>query len=175
MKLPTHHEHHGDPCFVCFLLTVHHVVVSTIRQQCLYDDKAEEAYALCCIELFTGWVACRGRIDKPHAWAKTVAKRTCCRLKARLKRTSTVSFNEWVHSPQDPSDGFNADEFRADVERAVACLPPRHAQIFQMKHDQGLTFSEIGRRLGLHKTTASRNYKASLELLAEELADWRED
>src|SRR5690606_27538996 len=77
--------------------------------------------------------------------------------------------------PQTPSDYLEANSIRADVEQAIATLPPRRREVFILSRFHGLTHQEIADALGTSKQTVANQLTTGLaELriaLAERLAD----
>lgn len=59
----------------------------------------------------------------------------------------------------------------ADLERALAGLPPEQREVIALKIDGGLTFAEIAAVLGISANTAASRYRYALEKLRAALGD----
>lgn len=73
-------------------------------------------------------------------------------------------------APCDQAD-FNTllKETHASLERAVDQLSPQRKRVFQLSHEQGLSFEEISKRLNLSRYTVRNHLAASIQFIRAHL------
>jgi RNA polymerase sigma-70 factor (ECF subfamily) len=64
------------------------------------------------------------------------------------------------------------DEMRLAVERAVAALPDRCREVFELSRTKGMKYSEIALLLGISVKTVEAQMGKALRILREELRPW---
>ena len=64
------------------------------------------------------------------------------------------------------------DEMRAAMENAIAALPDRCREIFELSRTKGLKYLEIAALLGISVKTVEAQMGKALKALREELAPW---
>lgn len=64
------------------------------------------------------------------------------------------------------------DEMATAVRRAVAALPDRCREVFELSRTHGLKYSEIATTLGISVKTVEAQMGKALRVLREELAPW---
>jgi RNA polymerase sigma-70 factor (ECF subfamily) len=64
------------------------------------------------------------------------------------------------------------EEIDVAVKRAVAELPPRCREVFELSRVQGLRYSEIATTLGISVKTVEAQMGKALRILRERLAQW---
>jgi RNA polymerase sigma-70 factor, ECF subfamily len=64
------------------------------------------------------------------------------------------------------------DEMKVAVRRAVASLPDRCREVFELSRTHGLKYSEIATVLGISVKTVEAQMGKALRVLREELAEW---
>ena len=64
------------------------------------------------------------------------------------------------------------DEMREAVERAVAALPDRCREVFEMSRTRGMKYLEIASLLGISVKTVESQMGKALRILREELRPW---
>ena len=65
---------------------------------------------------------------------------------------------------------FETRELNAAIQKAVAGLPDRCREVFQLSRVQGLTYDEIARTMGISIKTVEAQMGKALRVLREELA-----
>ena len=65
-----------------------------------------------------------------------------------------------------------ATELEAAVREAVASLPPRCREVFEMSRERGLRYAEIAEALGVTVKAVEANMGRALRILRERLAPW---
>lgn len=73
------------------------------------------------------------------------------------------------HSEVGIEDAVIRTQQRDNVRRALARLPEKNRRVLEQCYFDGLTFEEIGQRLGLSKSWVCRLHSKSLEMLREQL------
>ena len=63
-------------------------------------------------------------------------------------------------------------ELAAAVEAAVAALPPRCREVFELSRIEGLRYSEIAATLGISAKTVEAQMGKALRILRDHLVDW---
>lgn len=116
------------------------------------------------------------RTDGPQGgWVFTIARNLWWDRLEQLKRdpvncTASATL-EAVSGPTERQPEVVALE--REVERAlsaaVADLPPRYQDVFLMKHQSGLSYVEIGQRLGIPEGTAKSRLHEAVRRLSERL------
>ena len=64
------------------------------------------------------------------------------------------------------------DEMRAAMERAIASLPDRCREIFELSRTKGMKYLEISALLGISVKTVEAQMGKALRVLRDELAPW---
>jgi RNA polymerase sigma-70 factor (ECF subfamily) len=76
-------------------------------------------------------------------------------------------------SPEDRTDARVAEaELQAALREAVASLPPRCRQVFELSRVEGLKYGEIAERLGVTVKAVEALMGRALRALRERLAAW---
>jgi RNA polymerase sigma-70 factor, ECF subfamily len=65
-----------------------------------------------------------------------------------------------------------AQELEAAVKEAIAALPPRCREVFEMSRSRGLKYAEIAEALGVTVKAVEANMGRALRILRERLAPW---
>lgn len=72
-----------------------------------------------------------------------------------------------------PSEDLLRDERLQALRRAVDALPDRSRQVFLMRHQEGCSHEEIGRRLGISADAARKHWARTIEHLQNDLGTLR--
>ena len=96
-----------------------------------------------------------------------VAKRDAGRELSRHQRPETNAFHG---REPTPSAQAMAAERGATLERAMQQLSPDHQSILRLVHEQGLTMTEAGERMGRSADAARKLYGRAVASLAEHVA-----
>ena len=79
----------------------------------------------------------------------------------------------------EPVPAADAEIESGDLERAISSaiaeLPPRCREVFEMSRDRGLRYSEIAIALGIGVKAVEANMGRALKLLRERLSPWLEE
>jgi RNA polymerase sigma-70 factor (ECF subfamily) len=98
-------------------------------------------------------------------WARGDRRRTAReRLIARGQGDDAVEPPLFTDEPSGP-------QRRAEIEAAMAALPPEQREVLVMKIWGGLTFPQIGSALNIPHNTAASRYRYALEGLRKRLGD----
>lgn len=90
----------------------------------------------------------------------------------RMKvRTAPRAAGEAVTQPDAPLN-LAEDELEAAIHEAVASLPPRCREVFELSRGQGLRYAEIADALGISVKTVEAQMGKALRVLRERLAPW---
>jgi RNA polymerase sigma-70 factor (ECF subfamily) len=72
-----------------------------------------------------------------------------------------------------PSDArVREHELRAAFEEALASLPPRCREVFELSRGAGMRYSEIADALGISVKTVEAQMGKALRIMRERLAEW---
>ena len=103
-----------------------------------------------------------------ESWAYGIAYlefRNACRRNLRSRLRSSPLIDDTPAAPvvpPDPTGGLGDD-----VEEAVNRLDDEDALVMRLRHEAGLSFEEIGRRLSMPMNTAKTRYHRGLKRLRE--------
>ena len=91
------------------------------------------------------------------------------------KKLSEKSFQEeWFRRIQTEMQVVNEADYNDLNDRAkklIEQLPPRRRQVYVMSREEGLTYLEISKRLGISANTVENHIAASLRFLRQHLGD----
>ena len=91
------------------------------------------------------------------------------------KKLSEKSFQEeWFRRIQNEMQVVNEADYNDLNDRAkklIEQLPPRRRQVYVMSREEGLTYLEISKRLGISVNTVENHIAASLRFLRQHLRD----
>ena len=91
------------------------------------------------------------------------------------KKISEKSFQEeWYRRMQNTMQVVNEvqyNDLNDRVGKLVCQLPPRRRQVYMMSREEGLTYVEISKRLGISVNTVENHMAASLKFLRQHLQD----
>ena len=75
-------------------------------------------------------------------------------------------------SPAPADSDLREQELRRAIETAIAGLPGRCREVFELSRIQGLKYSEIATQLGISVKTVEAQMGKALRVMREELAPW---
>lgn len=87
------------------------------------------------------------------------------------ERVEEVIFNN-LQSQYDDPDFYIVDELTKKIEEALANLPDKVRETFEMNRFQDLTYNEIAERLGVSSKTVDARIQQALKLLRVSLRDY---
>jgi len=89
----------------------------------------------------------------------------------------TVSLDELIErgyhggAEQDElAERYEAEDLRARVRSAMACLPPRQREVLERYYGQSLTLREAGLRMGISEARACQLHGRAIQNLRRQLA-----
>jgi RNA polymerase sigma-70 factor (ECF subfamily) len=74
--------------------------------------------------------------------------------------------------PEQADSEVRDRELRTAIEKAIAGLPDRCREVFELSRIQGLKYSEIATELGISVKTVEAQMGKALRVMREELAAW---
>ncbi|MDR0787942.1 MAG: RNA polymerase sigma-70 factor, partial [Gemmatimonadota bacterium] len=74
-----------------------------------------------------------------------------------------------------PSESIREQEIRDAVQQAVATLPDRCREVFQLSREGGLRYTEIAESMGISVKTVEAQMGKALRILRERLSAWLVD
>jgi RNA polymerase sigma-70 factor, ECF subfamily len=93
----------------------------------------------------------------------------CDGVQIPLNRASDAS-GHWIHAAAtSPSRVLEEEEFGAMIQQASLRLPEREQQALTLRFGEGLSFPEIGRRLGMSEFMARSLFYRALRQMGREL------
>jgi len=78
-------------------------------------------------------------------------------------------------TPEQADSEVRESELRVAIEKAIAGLPDRCREVFELSRIQGLKYSEIATELGISVKTVEAQMGKALRVMREELAAWLPD
>ncbi len=92
----------------------------------------------------------------------------------KVRREAEPEVELTYNAPLRADMPSGAQELAAATKLAVAQLPPRCRQIFELSRVDGLKYSEIAEALEISQKTVEAQMGKALRILRERLADWLE-
>ena len=92
----------------------------------------------------------------------------------RKKLSEKRFLEEWFKRMKDKMEVVDETDFNDLSNRVIMCidqLPPRRRQVYLMSREEGLTYAEISKRLGISVNTVENHISASLRFLRQHLGD----
>jgi len=96
------------------------------------------------------------------------------RHEAVQKKHAPYITNEMVSSPPAADDDLVAGELDAAIRAAIAGLPPRCREVFELSRLRGLKQAEVADALGISVKTVEAQMGKALRIMRERLAPWLE-
>jgi len=90
----------------------------------------------------------------------------------RVRRDTRGDVEALYHEPVRADQPVVAGELAEAVRRAVAELPPRCREVFELSRTDGLRYAEIAEALGISEKTVEAQMGKALRVLRERLAPW---
>jgi RNA polymerase sigma-70 factor (ECF subfamily) len=122
-----------------------------------------------CLKAHRHWGELAGH-PEPAAWMLLVARNA---LRNRRKRADlerrALEGRKPASPPVSPEDPLEGAERSAAIQEALAGLPEAHREAVVGKVWGGLTWSQIGRHLGVSEDTAARLFARGLRALRPKL------
>jgi RNA polymerase sigma-70 factor, ECF subfamily len=100
-------------------------------------------------------------------WLTTIAYRVAIDLHRRERRAPVVSLDDVQVTPVVDGRTMESVEAVGRVRDAISTLAPDDAELVRLHHFDGLTYADIGRRLGVPEgTIKSRSFRVRRELVS---------
>lgn len=93
----------------------------------------------------------------------------------RVTRLAEPELSAAAASPRGADHEVRSAELEAAVREAVASLPERCREVFELSRVQGLRYSEIAGAMGISVKTVEAQMAKALRVLRERLAAWLPD
>lgn len=90
----------------------------------------------------------------------------------RVRRETQGDVESLYHEPVRADQPVVAAELADAVRAAVADLPPRCREVFELSRVDGLRYAEIAEALGISEKTVEAQMGKALRVLRERLAPW---
>lgn len=141
-----------------------------VRDSDIADDMVQETF----LRLAASPRA--GALHNPAAFLQRIARNL---LFDRMKRSEIrlaamhMPFDEDLDGgvPPDQEDGLEAEDLRAQYERAIATLSPKTREVFLLHRLDGLTYKEIHRHLGVSLGTVEYHMMRALAQIDRALGE----
>src|SRR3954462_3751249 len=92
------------------------------------------------------------------------------RLRVELRGEPMITAT--MPTPEQADSEVRERELRMAIEKAIAGLPARCREVFELSRIQGLKYSEIPTALGISVKTVEAQMGKALRVMREELAAW---
>ena len=90
----------------------------------------------------------------------------------KVRRDTTGDVEALYDEPVAADQPVVAQELSEAVQKALAELPPRCREVFDLSRVHGLKYSEIAESLGISQKTVEAQMGKALRVLRERLAQW---
>lgn len=77
---------------------------------------------------------------------------------------------EFIDPNQDIEEKLENDKLKNQLSKALTTLTEKQLKVFLMYAEQGLSFSNIGKKMGISKDTAKEHYWAAIKKLKKILS-----
>lgn len=117
-------------------------------------------------------------VSQPEAWLFTIARnRVMDHFRRELSNRQYIRHIKEVFQQEEgtPADLLILRQRKELVERALATLTERRQEIYRMSREQGLSYEEIGLRLGIGRETVKDHISRSLAAIREFLEKHRHE
>ena len=137
-----------------------------------------EAAQSACSRVLAGRLPARGRPKAqfpPRPDAPRVARMELIYAGADLGKLEKMSQQAGLRGllgeiEDNPEIGYQREELRAKLVRAVACLPQRHRAVIQLYYQREWSMKRIGQMLRIHESRVSQLHAAAIRRLRAALA-----
>lgn len=93
----------------------------------------------------------------------------------QVRQRSIVHIEAFTEPAQQADVAVHAMELETAMRDAIASLPPRTREVFQLSRERGLRYSEIADLLGVSVKAVEANMSRALRVMRERLAPWLSD
>jgi RNA polymerase sigma-70 factor, ECF subfamily len=142
---------------------VYRVAFNALGRRDLAEEATQETFV-------RAWRAA-DRFDESRGgmapWLTTIAYRVAIDLHRREQRSFTVSLDDVQVTPVVDGRTIESVEAVGRVRDAIRALAPDDAELVRLHHFDGLTYADIGLRLGVPEgTIKSRSFRVRRELVS---------
>lgn len=131
------------------------------------DTLAEEVMQECMLKVWN--VVKNGKdIENLEAYFRTTAKNLSLNTLRKLESESRVKdfgLENWEEGHTDTEEAILLNDARRILEDAINLLPPQQKLVFQLCHQQGLTYEEAATQLGISNKTVAVHMKLALRFV----------
>jgi RNA polymerase sigma-70 factor, ECF subfamily len=139
------------------------------------SDAAEEVAQEVMLELWRRRHVLDANISLRAYLLRSIRNRSLNYLRHLRVRRDTVQNVEALYDEPEGSDQpIVAKELAEAVQLALASLPPRCRQVFELSRVDGLKYSEIAETLGISQKTVEAQMGKALRVMRQRLAGWLE-
>lgn len=138
-----------------------------IRKIVLTHENADDVLQNTLIKVFQNIRKFRGE-SSLKSWIYSIAHRESLQLLRRNKRQATSQSEELENRQELYSDPyFKGDKVHQILLEAVASLPERQKQVFELKYFEDFKYSEIAEMLGLSEGGLKSSYHHAVNKIKE--------
>jgi RNA polymerase sigma-70 factor, ECF subfamily len=147
---------------------------SSAASALLHDsDAAEEVAQDVMVELWRRRHAMEADVSLGGYLLRSVRNRSLNHLRhMRVRKQTEPEVQALYESPVGSDQPIVAQELAAAVTQALAELPPRCREIFELSRIQGLKYSQIAEALDISPKTVEAQMGKALKVLRERLRAW---
>jgi RNA polymerase sigma-70 factor (ECF subfamily) len=148
------------------------VLLGWIARRARDPAEAADVYQEAWLRAFRGLQ----RLERPErlrAWLLGIAFHALDKQRRALARRPAEPLGAREPPAEADPAPLEGREFAAAVRAALARLPPRQREVFELRALVGLDHAAIGARLGIREDNSRANYHQALRKLRAELEDQR--
>lgn len=149
-------------------------VLVRVSGSLLHDtDAAEEVAQEVMLELWRRRHTLDADVSLRAYLLRSIRNRSLNHLRhLRVRRDTATAVESLYNEPENSDQPVVAKELAEAVRIAIAELPPRCREIFQMSRVDGLKYTEIAESLGISLKTVEAQMGKALRIMRARLATW---
>ena len=141
-----------------------------IRNMVKSHDDTDDVLQNVCIKIFRSIKNFKGD-SQLYTWMYRIATNesiTFLNKQAKLRNRTVQEYQEDIIGKLESDVYFDGDEIQLKLQKAIATLPPKQQQIFQMKYFQDITYDAMSEIL----TTSTGGLKSSYHIAVKKVTEY---
>lgn len=168
-RLQAGHEAAFDSLFREWYPTLVRVAAALLRDR----DAAEEVAQDVMLELWRRRAVMEAGVPVRAYLLRATRNRALNHIRhQRVRQESRGDIESMYDEPEPPDSPLVASELSSAASAAIAALPPRCREIFELSRNDGLRYAEIAESLGISVKTVESQMGKALRILRRRLEPW---